>query len=170
MAEEIRQVETFSATERARLFGWGNNIFGTAGLGLSWQHKDSHFILDSEGEPVSHVGILKHEVSVGGQPVLVGGVGGVVTVPAAQGRGYAGRLMRHAARFFAEEWRVEAGLLFCLPRMVPYYEALGWKIVEDIVLVEQPAGRIAAPLPVMTLFCGGRAWPTGEVELRSLPW
>ncbi len=170
MAEEIRQVEALSDAERARLFGWGDDIFGAAGLGLSWRQKDSHFILDADGEPVSHVGILKHEVSVGGQPVVVGGVGGVVTVPAAQGRGYAGRLMRRTARFFAEEWKTEAGLLFCLPRMVPYYEALGWKVVEGTVLVEQPTRRIASPLRVMTLSFGGRAWPDGEVELRSLPW
>ena len=170
MAEEIRQVAALSDEERARLFGWGDDIFGAAGLGLIWHQKDSHFILDLDGESVSHVGVLKHEVSVGGHLVLVGGVGGVVTVPAAQGRGYAGRLMRHTARFFEEEWKVEAGLLFCLSRMVPYYEALGWKIVEDTVLVEQPTGRIAPPLRAMTLSFGGRAWPAGEVELRSLPW
>ena len=168
--EEIRQIEALTDEEKQRLFGWGENIFGVEPHKLSWRPKDLHFLLYLDGEPVSHVGILKHAVIVVGEPITVGGVGGVVTVPEAQERGYAHRLMQHAAKFLESEWKVEAGLLFCLSRLMPYYARLGWQAVEDSVLIEQPAGQIVSPMRVMTLPFGGRSWPPGDIELRSYPW
>ena len=108
----------------------------------------------SDGEPVSHVGVLKHVV-VSGEPATVGEVGGVVTVPEAQKKGFARQLMRHAAKFLEQDWEVDAGLLFCLPKLLAYYEALGWQGVETSVLIEQPNGKIVSPLRVMVLPLGG---------------
>lgn len=170
MAEEIRQSDVITDAEKERLFNWGENIFGDEAHALSWRAKEVHFFMDVDGQPLSHAGLLKHEIQVGERRVPVAGLGGVVTRPEAQGRGYARKLVRHTAEFFAREWRVEAGLLFCLPRMVSYYAALGWQTVQEPVLIEQPAGRMASPLPVMVLPCDGRAWPAGTIELRSLPW
>ena len=92
MADAIRQAEVLTDEEKQLLFGWGENIFGIAALKLSWRPKDLHFLLYADGEPVSHVGVLKHTVSVNGEPATVGGVGGVVTVPGAQKKGLARRL------------------------------------------------------------------------------
>lgn len=170
MMEEIRQSDALTDGEKERLFGWGEDIFGVADLPLTWRSKVLHFLLYKEEELVSHVGVLKHVVSVAGEPVPVGGVGGVVTVPAAQGKGYARRLMSHVAELFEHEWKVDAGMLFCLPKMVRYYEAQGWRTVEGSVLIDQPEGAIVAPLEVMVLPFGGKGWPSGNVELRSLPW
>lgn len=170
MVEEIRQIEALSEEEKQRLFGWGEDIFGVTALDLSWRSKGLHFLFYADRELVSHVSVLKHEVSVEGEPVVVGGVGGVVTVPTAQKKGYARKLMRHAAELFERDWQVDAGLLFCLPKMTSYYQALGWRKVEGPVLIEQPAGKIVAPLEVMVLPLGGKEWPSGSVELRSLPW
>jgi hypothetical protein len=50
--------------------------------------------------------------------------------------------MQHTAEFFEREWKVDAGLLFCLPKLTAYYEALGWQEVESPVLIEQPSGRL----------------------------
>lgn len=170
MTYEIRQSETLTDEENKRLFGWGENIFGVAPHQLRWRPKDLHFVLYSDGQPVSHAGVLRRVVRVNGEPVTVGGVGGVVTVPEAQRKGFAWRLMKHAARFIELEWKVDAGLLFCLPTMVAYYEALGWQALERDVLIDQPRGRVAAPMCVMVLLLGERPWPSGTVELESLPW
>lgn len=170
MTEEIRRSYLITDEERERLFNWGDDIFGAGSLDMSWRGKDVHFFLDVDGQVVSHASILKHEVSVGGRPVLVAGVGAVVTRPEAQGKGCARRLMQSAAEFFEREWQVEAGLLFCFERMVAYYESLGWQLVEAPVVVEQPSGNVNSPLPVMVLPCRGGAWSAGEVELRSRPW
>ena len=166
----IRQVESLTAQEKQQLFGWAENVFGVEPLQLSWRPKDLHFLFDSDGKAISHVGILKHEITVNGEAITVGGVGGVVTVPAAQKQGLARQLMQHTAIFLAREWQVAAGLLFCLPEMVAYYEALRWQRVENPVLIEQPTGAIPAPLHVMELPLGREDWLDGSIELRSLPW
>jgi hypothetical protein len=119
---------------------------------------------------VGHVGFIKHEVQVGNQPVLVGGVGQVVTLPAGQRRGYARAALRWSAAFLCDELRAAFGLLFCVERMVPFYAGLGWQVVEAPVWIEQPTGRVISPMPVMVLPCQGQVWPAGAVELNSLPW
>jgi GNAT superfamily N-acetyltransferase len=170
MSVEIKQAASLSAEEWERLFGWGEDIFGADELNLSWRAKDWHFLIYEDGEPVSHAAVLKHTVAVGEKPVVVGGVGGVVTHERAQGKGYARTLMRKVADFLENEWRVEAGLLFCLPRMIPFYESLGWQLVEEPVFIEQPSGAIKSPMSVMVLPFGGNEWGAGQVELQSLPW
>src|SRR4030095_14741309 len=170
MAEEIKQTQALTEDEKRQLFGWGENIFGVESLNLRWRPKDMHLLLYSDSRPISHVGDLKHVVSVAGQPRAIGGVGGVVTVPEAQKRGCARRLMEHATEFFQREWKVDAGLLFCLTKLEPYYEALGWQTVVSPVLIEQPNARIDSPLKVMILPLGGQSWSHETIELRSLPW
>ncbi len=170
MAEEIRQASVITDEESERLFKWGADIFGLAPYTVTFRKKDVHFFMDVDNEPMSHVGILKHEVSVGGTPLTIAGLGGVVTRPEAQGKGYARRLIERAVEFFGQEWKVEAGLLFCLPQLERYYASLGWQPLKETVLIEQPSGQIKMPFRAMVFPCQGRPWPAGEVELRSLPW
>jgi GNAT superfamily N-acetyltransferase len=167
---EIRQANTLTDEEQRRLFGWGENIFGVQAHALHWRHKDLRFVMLEDGEMISHAGILKHSVSVEGVPVLVVGLGGVVTVPEAQRKGFARQLVKHAMSYAETEWKVAAGLLFCREEMVPYYEKLGWQTVESPVLIEQPGGTTTSPLHVMVLPFGNFSWPAGTVELNSLPW
>ena len=169
LTSEIIQTDTLSEAEKEKLFGWGDDIFGADDLNLRWRPKDLHFLLQVLGETVSHVGLLTHEVSIDGEAVKVGGVGGVVTPPAWQKRGYARTLMQHAARFF-ETAAVDAGFLFCLRRRVPFYESQGWRLVKYPVLIQQPSGEMLAPLETMVLPIGDRSWPGGEVKLNSFPW
>jgi aminoglycoside 2'-N-acetyltransferase I len=167
---EIKQANSLTDAEQRKLFGWGENIFGVQSYTLHWRHKDLRFLVYDNGEPVSHAGILKHVVSVDRIPVLVAGLGGVVTVPEAQRKGFARQLVQHAMRFAESDWKVEAGLLFCRRQMVAYYKALGWEMVESPVTIEQPRGKIPSPLHVMVLPFGKMGWPVGTVELQSLPW
>jgi GNAT superfamily N-acetyltransferase len=167
---EIKQATTLTEVEQQKLFGWGENIFGVQAHTLQWRHKDLRFLLYDNGELVSHAGILQHSVSVNDESILVAGLGGVVTVPGSQRRGFARRLVQHAMRYAETEWQVEAGLLFCRPQMIHYYEALGWQQVQFPVMIDQPNGKISSPLPVMVFPFGDRRWPTGTIELESLPW
>lgn len=169
VTREIRQADRLTDAEKEKLFGWGDDIFGADDLNLRWRPKDVHFLMEVDGQTVSHVGVLKHEISVGSQLVTVGGVGGVVTTPAFQKNGYARELMQHATEFF-KKWQVDAGLLFCLRRRVPYYESQGWQVIDGPVMVEQPSGRIVSPLEVMVLLLSRAGWPEGVVQLNSFPW
>ena len=61
-----------SPHEAQRLYGWSDNIYGTAGLNLTYRSKEGviHFVLytDAEG-PVSHAVVLKHPAIANGSPL-----------------------------------------------------------------------------------------------------
>jgi GNAT superfamily N-acetyltransferase len=167
---ELRLADDLTHDEHRQLFGWGEDIFGMADQDLHWRPKDRHVFVEVGGRSVAHVGLLRHIVRVGDAPVEVGGVGGVVTVPDMQGKGYARHALRHATSLMCQEWDLDFGLLFCREPLSPFYRELGWRRVEEPVTVEQPSGRIVFPLVVMALSCKGRDWPAGPVDLDSLPW
>ena len=170
LGAEIRFAETLTDEERQALFGWGENVFGIEDANYRWRAKDYHFVTEEGGRPLSHVGLVKTKVSAGGREVWVGGIGAVVTVPEAQGRRHVHEAMRRAAVFMCAELGVEFGMLFCLPRLAPFYARQGWQMVEEEVEIEQPDGKVVWPYHVMVLPCGGRTWPPGRVEVGGLPW
>lgn len=170
MAVIVRQTPELSAEEQQRLFGWAPNPFGVAHLGLSWRPKDLHLLLDLNGLPVSHVGVLRHEVRSSTRSLRLAGFGGVVTVPEAQKRGYASQLMQHATHLALTDWSQDAGLLFCLPALLPYYERLGWRQIQHSVLIDQPSGRIPAPIPAMVYPAEAGTLLSAPFILESLPW
>lgn len=87
MGLQIRRTQTMSAAEQQHLFRWSADPFGVAHLGLEWRPKDVHLLLERDGQPVSHVGVLRHDVHSGGRLVRMAGIGGVITVPEAQRQG-----------------------------------------------------------------------------------
>lgn len=166
----IKLVRALSEAERQTLEGWGTNIFGADHFSLKWRPKDRHFLCYEQGELVSKVSLLKHEVYVEGHPIDVGGIGGVVTVPSACGRGHATALLQHTAAIMRDELAVPFGLLFCLETLAPFYERLGWQRVSQAVLIDHLPGKIICPMNTMTLACRRQKWPAGLVDLRSQPW
>jgi hypothetical protein len=94
----------------------------------------------------------------------------VVTVPACQRRGHAARLMARAAEWFTARGDLEAGLLFCLPKMLDYYRRLGWTRTGARVVIDQPSGPVVSPLHVMLLPVGARLGEVRHLDLGSLPW
>ena len=78
--------------------------------------------------------------------------------------------MRRATEFMCEELKVDAGMLFCLHRLMPFYARQGWQLLEDEIEFDQPTGRLVSPFRVMVLPCGAYEWPTGRVEVKGLPW
>ncbi|HEX5715304.1 MAG TPA: GNAT family N-acetyltransferase [Thermoanaerobaculia bacterium] len=163
---EIRTFQTLPDAERQALFGWGEDLFSVNALGLRWRSKDRHFVLYEDGLPRASASVLRHEV----RNMVVGGLGGVITLPEARGRGLARQVVGRATEFFRVDLGASFGLLFCLPRLVPLYRSLGWQVVEPGVLIDQPGGKILSPVPVMILPFGEERWPAERVDLGSLPW
>ncbi len=170
MSVQIRLEKNLADAERQTLFEWGKDIFGVADKLYQWRPKDWHFIVEENGRVVSHVGVLQTTVRAGQNAVRIGGVGGVVSVPEAQGRGHAQSAMRRAVEFMGDELQVEFGMLFCLPRLAPFYARQGWQLLKETVEFEQPSGPIVSPFCVMVLPFGGREWPAGNIQLGGLPW
>ena len=170
---EIREVQHISPDEAKQLTGWGDNIFGTAHLHLTYRSKEGvlHFVIYADGDgPLSHAAVLKHYAAANGRPALIGGIGGVVTIPTAQRRGYATMLVRHATDFLRTQWNVDVALLFCVDRMVKYYERLGWRTVACEVLVDQPTGKLPCPFHVMTMSFKPGFETIEQIDLGSAPW
>jgi len=162
---KVRFTDKLSDEDRNILLGWSEDPFGINHLNLKGRRKDFHFLGYEDGQLVSHVGLVKDEVQVAGNSMPVAGIGGVVTIPPARGKGYAHILLQHAAGFVCAEMNVEFGMLFCLPALVSFYQSAGWVEVTSPVFVAQPQGRIASPVNTMVLPCDReRIWPEGTVE------
>jgi len=166
----IRLTPIVTDEQRQTLFGWGDDVFGACGIRFHCRKGEMHLMGTVDGQLVSHAGMVNAEVRVAGQPMRVGGIGGVVTVGTAQRKGYAARMLQQALAYMGETWQVEFGMLFCLPHVLPFYAGLGWQEITAPVSIAQPEGRVPSPLAAMVMPCAsGRVWPAGSVEM-DLPW
>ena len=170
MTIEIKIQGSVPPAEMKELGGWGDDVFGVAPLDLEWRPKELHFVLYEDGRPRSHASILKHWVDLDEGSLLLGGLGTVVTVPGSQKRGFGQRVVRRAVRYLEETWEVDFGVLFCLERLVAFYQAQGWRRAEHGLIVDQPSGKVDSPTAVMVLPLSDKKWPEHVFELGSLPW
>lgn len=159
---DIRTFQILPDAERQALFGWGEDLFGVNSLGLQWRSKDRHFVLYEDGAPKANASVLRHG--------RIGGLGEVITRPEVRGRGFARQVVGRATEFLRDEWGASFGLLFCFPRLVPFYGSQGWMLVEPGILIDQPGGKIPSPIPVMIRPFTDERWPLERVDLGSLPW
>ncbi|MFD8208885.1 GNAT family N-acetyltransferase [Streptomyces sp. NPDC059695] len=166
----VVRLPAYTKTDQEEILGESDDPFGVASAGLTWLPKDEHFGIRHEGRLVAHAGLLRLPVAIGATRTEVMGVGGVAVAPGMQGRGLA-RLVVAAALAHARGMGPRHALLFCRPPLVPLYQRLGWHLLEEDVLVEQPEGRLVPmPLRTMTTPLHDGARPVSEaVRLFSLP-
>jgi aminoglycoside 2'-N-acetyltransferase I len=137
---------------------------------VTWATADRRVLVHDGGRRVSVVGLYRRNSGHDGMPVRIGGIGGVMTHPEHRRRGFAGAGMAEARHLFAAEG-VDFALLFCEPKNIGFYGALGWSVFPGDVVVEQPAGR--GPFMLMTAMVLGlaRTAPAaGIIDLCGLPW
>jgi predicted N-acetyltransferase YhbS len=124
-----------------------------------------------DGMLISHLGIVERRVvAVGGQPIQLSGIGGVITHPAWRRRGIASAVLEQAVEFIRNELTAEFCLLLCREEIAPLYARFGWKCVEGPTTFQQPVGQITWPRLTMVLPCAGKEWPRGSIDLCGLPW
>ena len=140
-------------------------------MAFSWASPQWSVLLWDKTELVAKVGLLTREIVSNGATKSIGGIGGVMTHPQKQGKGYASKAMREAARLFDEELTVAYALLFCRPHLVKFYGRLLWKPFQGQVFVEQPNGKIEFSVNgVMVLDVKESAPLNGSLDLNGLPW
>jgi len=144
--------------------------FPPDGLNIEWARSDWHVLVWEGEELVSHVEIVERIASVGGQPVKLGGIGGVATKSEWRRRGLAEAAMKAAQAFLRDRLGVDFGLLICDEKMLPYYGKLGWKLVSRSLWIGQERGKVNFPTPTMILPVGKDEWPAGEIDLCGPPW
>ena len=156
--------------ERKQLDVWLGLAFADDPNDLVWSKEDWYVLVKLDGLAVSHVGIVERTGTVNGQPVKLGGIGGVATLPEYRRQGYARFALETASTFMRGGLGVEFGLLICDHKMVPYYRRLGWHVVEGPLQFAQPKGQVTFTEPVMILPCNKHDWPPGVIDLCGLPW
>ena len=138
---------------------------------FTWAKPQWSVLLWEDDEVVSRVGLLVRDVFHNGLPNRIGGIGGVATHPASQGKGYASQAMREAAKRFHNDLSVAYALLFCRPGLVEFYKRLDWKPFEGKVFVEQLHGKIEfSANDALVLDIKEDAPLDGVLDLNGLPW
>lgn len=170
---ELKKLADFTPAEHAAL----DDLRGEITFGLpptTWLPMELtpwRVLVWDDDRMVSHVGIMERTIEVGGRPVHVAGIRSVMTRPSQRGRGLASQAMERAQRFVDDSLpRAEHGLLLCLDVRVPLYSRLGWSVVPDRTIYDQPEGPTVSPVNTMVRPFRGRPWPQGEVNLKGLPW
>jgi aminoglycoside 2'-N-acetyltransferase I len=136
---------------------------------VTWAHADKRVFARLDGEAVCHAGVYLRPAKDGPRDVFIGGIGGVMTVPDARGKGCAGAAMKTAAKVMEDEG-CDFGLLFCEPHNVGFYEPLGWRIFDGDVFCEQPAGRIRFDMMHTMILPVLSAPASRMIDLCGLPW
>ncbi|MFF2081361.1 GNAT family N-acetyltransferase [Kitasatospora sp. NPDC058162] len=165
------RLESYSRADQDQILGPGEDPYGVAYTGLTFQSKDVHFgIRAADGRLVAHTGLLPLPLTVGGTDLEAMGVGGVCVAAERRGEGLAQAVVG-AALDHGRALGFRYALLFCRPPLAAFYRGLGFREVAEEVTVEQPEGRLAV-MPLRTMWrplAQGAGWPEGPVRLRSLP-
>lgn len=177
MKVEFTATENFSSAqknglEQLRSAVYPPEVIATLpGRFFKWASPQWSVLFWEEDELVSRVGLLVREILSNGTSKLIGGIGGVMTHPEKQGRGFASQAMREAAKRFDTDLNVSYALLFCRPHLVEFYGRFMWKPFRGEVFVEQPEGRIEfSANGAMVLDVKEQAPVNGILELNGLPW
>jgi aminoglycoside 2'-N-acetyltransferase I len=120
-------------------FGTGDEAFADH----DWEHAigGTHFVLDLDGEIVSHASVVERTLEVGGRPLRTGYVEAVATAPSLQGRGHGTRVMEAATEHIRTTF--ELGALGTGEHQ--FYARLGWKTWLGPAFVRTPDGEQRTP-------------------------
>jgi predicted N-acetyltransferase YhbS len=128
-------------------------------------------LVRQEGEVVAAAGLHWRNGRLDGAPVLIGGLGGVMTMPELQGQGLGLIAVKAAMKALIRDRHPAFGLLFCEDKTAGFYSRLGWKRFEGEVTVDQPTGRMVyRTMSAMVAPLGAQAPMRGNVDLCGLPW
>jgi predicted N-acetyltransferase YhbS len=175
----VKAENDFSDIERQQMDALCDQAFAAAemddehaeGTDYVWvMSNDWHILVEEDGKFVSHVGIVERTCTVAGQPLKLGGIGGVATMPGYQKRGLASAAMRFAEVFMCKTLKLDFGLLVCARHREPLYRSLGWREVPGPLVFDQPQGKVTFKDVTMIIPCNKQDWPTGVIDLCGLPW
>lgn len=142
------------------------------GADLEWSRPEMGVrVVDLAGWLVSYVGVFTREATHDGEPVLIGGIGGVKTHPDARGMGLAALGMDKATEWLVETARADFGLLVCQDELLDYYGRMGWKVFEGTLLTTQHGDKSEFTFNrVMTLDLMNEAPADGVIDLQGPAW
>lgn len=118
----------------------------------------------------SRLSMYKRNVTLNGDRLQAGGIGGVWTDPIHRGKGHARDLMTQAIAFLTHKWDSDLGLLFSLDNTLAFYQDLGWEYGAFPVTILQPKGSVLIPKNVTCLIYPITPVSSGPLVIEGLPW
>lgn len=129
---------------------------------------------NNKGEIIGHIAVVIRDVLVGrdSEPVKVAGIQSVFVRPKLQGTGLSDKIMKKTMQV-AYEQDIDAGFLFCVPKLEKIYCRMGWQKIDADVLMQDEQGN-TVPIPgkniVMIYPLKRKNFPPGDVDLAGLDW
>lgn len=167
---EIKAVKNLTQAEQDEVFRLLTVVYKADISTWTWSQEDWRVLVWVGDCIVAHVAITERTCLVDGKPVKVGGVGGVGTHPQWRNQGLAALAMQKTADFLVNNLKVDFGVLFCDGEMVPYYQRLGWRIIDSPVYFKDEDKMRLCDCPVMYLPGTKPYWPWGAVEINGRLW
>lgn len=167
---EVVAERELDTKDRELLGEWSRALFGSAEDMYDWATPDWRILVRVGGQLAAHAAISQRTVSANEEPARVGGIGGVMVSHEFQGKGHAKAAMLRAQEFIRDTLQLEFGFLFCSPRLVPYYQRLGWMPIEGPVSFAQGGSDVTWHEETMVLPLTNRHWPGPPVDLNGPPW
>lgn len=172
------RMEDLTPDERAELRALSAAVYPPAeaaawpGRHLEWSPAEWQLrVRTTEGRLAAAMGIVRREAELNGQPVTVGGIGGVMTHPDFRRQGHAGAAVRHAMEFFRDTCAADFGLLVCEPRLIVWYCSLGWQeFTGELWVLQFGSPAIFTFNRVLTCPVRGPAPLAGTIHLNGPPW
>jgi len=141
-----------------------------AGDSMVYALPERYLLGYAQGEPVTQMGILQRTITVDDEPLLIAGLGYLLTLPEHRGQGYATELMAGAVTFVRDTLDLSYCLLTCKLRLESLYAGMGWRALDAPNVFTQPTGNRRCGGLIMVFECGPEPWPEGDIDLRGLPW
>jgi predicted GNAT family N-acyltransferase len=155
--------ETVSLIERDCHREFGNDS-------MVYAYPEIYILGYVNGELISHVGLLQRRITVKQKPLLIAGMGFLITEPDSRNQGFGTTVMKAATAYVKNELALPFGLLTCKPRLESLYAGIGWRTISEPNVFVQPTGNRSCGGLIMIIECGGLPWPKGEIDLCGLPW
>jgi predicted GNAT family N-acyltransferase len=161
---------TLPANLDALYHTWDRECF-TEPNEYAWARALWHLFVRADGAPVSYIGLHARQATLDGAPLLIGGVGSVMTPTANRRQGYAAAGLERANHALRALTDAPFAQLITGPHLAPFYARFGWQPIPDPVLVRLADGR-AIPLAGINMIqpLRDRPWPGGTLDLCGLPW
>jgi GNAT superfamily N-acetyltransferase len=135
-----------------------------------WAPRDWGVFVWADDTLVSYTGLLFRDAALDGDPVVIGGIGGVATHPDHRGQGYAPLGMARALDFMLSQ-RADFALLVCRDELVPYYTSLGWHYFEGETLNTQfGEPEVFTFNRVMVGDLASKSPVSGRIDLKGPAW
>ncbi len=139
---------------------------------IQWAGADWMLFVYEGQDWVSSLEIIERTITVGGLPLHVGGISGVMTPPEYRQKGYAAAGVKWAVEFIRDELKAPFALLICGGHLLAYYQSLGWQAVSGSICYQQDGEAYAFSGETHALIypCTNQPWPGGMIDFCGTPW